>query len=139
MRSPVQKTLLASLAGVLKPIVKLLLRAGVGYVEFVAVVKWVFVQVATEEFGVRGRPTNISRVSAVTGISRKEVRRVREDISLGRWSPSMEGNPANVVVHYWHFDPDFSYSPGRPRPLQFEGPGGFAELVLRYVGVILPG
>jgi hypothetical protein len=51
----------------------------------------------------------------------------------------MEGNPANVVVHFWHFDPEFSIAPGRPRPLPFDGPGGFTDLVLRYVGDIPPG
>src|SRR5690606_36949540 len=32
-----------------------------------------------------------------------------------------------------------STAPGDPRPLPFEGPGGFAELVRRYVGDIPPG
>lgn len=108
MRSPFQVAVLSSLQGVLLPIVKLMLRCGVGCSEFVAVVKTVFVQAATEDYGLRGRPTNVSRVAAMTGLSRKEVRRIRSEKGSQRWTRDMEVTPANTVLHYWHFDPDFA-------------------------------
>jgi uncharacterized protein DUF6502 len=136
MRSPLQQALLSSLASILKPIVKLMLQAGVGSSEFSTVAKSVFVQVASAEYGFRGRPTNISRVSAMTGISRKEVSRIKTETQIGRWNPDMETSPANSVIHFWHFDPEFSESPGKPRPLPVDGTRSFTTLVKRYAGDI---
>lgn len=140
MRSPIQETLLFSLAAVLRPIARLLLQAGLGSAEFVAVAKSVFVQVATDEFGLRGRPTNVSRVSAMTGISRKEISRIRAaGPVVDKWTPDLESNPVNTVIHYWHYDPDFSERPGEPRPLRLQGKCSFETLVSRYAGDIPPG
>ena len=139
MRSHIQDALLSALESILKPTVKLLLQSGIGYSEFVAVAKSVFVQVATDEYKRRGRPANFSQVSAMTGISRKEVSRIRKPTTDDRWTPSMESTPVNTVLHEWHFDPDFSDGSGNAKPLQFEGPLSFSTLVSRYVGDIPPG
>src|SRR6185436_8914173 len=135
MRSRLQQTLLVSLATVLKPLVRLMLQAGLGSSEFIAIAKSVFVHVATEEFGLRGRPTNVSRVSAMTGISRKEIVKIRSDGPIERrLTPDLESTPTNTVIHFWHYDPEFSFSPGKPRPLVFSGPSSFATLVKKYAG-----
>lgn len=139
MRSAVQQTLLECLAPILRPLVRLLLSAGVGYVEFAAVAKSIFVQVASESFGLRGRPTNVSRVSAMTAISRKEVTRIRKHDSSDRWTPNMETTPANTVIHHWHYDPKYSLAPGDPKPLPFQGAESFSSLVAEYAGDIPPG
>ena len=68
---------------VMRPIVRILLRYGIGYREFVEVVKTAFVDVASSDFGLRGRPTNISRVAVMTGLARKEVKRLRDKLSSG--------------------------------------------------------
>ena len=53
------------------------MKCGMTWKEFSAISKSVFVETATDEYGIRGRPTNISRVSVLTGISRKEIKRRR--------------------------------------------------------------
>lgn len=111
-----------------------------GSSEFIAVAKSVFVHIASEEFGLRGRPTNISRVSALTGISRKEIRRIRAEGPISRrWTPVLESNPASQVLHHWHYDPAFSLQPGKPKALPFEGLTSFSSLVAKYAGDIPPG
>jgi len=140
MRSRLQETLLVSLATVLRPLARLMLQAGLGSSEFIAVAKSVFVHVATEEFGLRGRPTNVSRVSAMTGISRKEIAKIRTDGPIERrLTPDLESTPTNTVIHYWHYDPEYSSAPGKPRPLPFSGSTSFATLVAKYAGDIPPG
>lgn len=139
MRSSIQEALLVSLTSVLKPLVKLMLLLGVSYREFDAIARGVFVDVATEEYGLRGRPTNMSRVSAITGISRKEVSRLRDKTAARRWSPLSQVNPAAMVLHYWHHDADFCVAPDEARPLPFQGPSSFAALVSRYGGDIPAG
>lgn len=137
MRSSLQEALLVALASVLKPIVRLLLHAGVGYLEFCGVAKSVFVVVASEEYGLRGRPTNMSRVSAMTGISRKEVSRLRQAGSFEE--PMLQTNPANAVLHHWHYDTDYCLAPGVPKPLPSDGSESFSTLVARYAGDIPAG
>ena len=139
MRSKIQDALLSALEAILRPIVKLMLQSGISYSEFASVAKSVFVQTATAEYKRRGRPANFSQVSAMTGISRKEVSRMRKWESQGRWTPSMEASPVNAILHEWHFDPDFSDGSGNARALAFEGTRSFSTLVSRYVGDIPAG
>jgi hypothetical protein len=139
VRSEIQNALLSALGAILKPTVKLLLQSGIGYAEFASVAKSVFVQVATDDYKRRGRPANFSQVSAMTGISRKEVSKIRKPTSDMRWTPSMETSPVNTILHEWHFDPDFSDGAGTANALPFEGPLSFSTLVSRYVGDIPPG
>ena len=42
----------------LRPIVRLLLRSGIPWKDFAELVKTTYVEIATDEFGIRGRPTN---------------------------------------------------------------------------------
>src|SRR5688572_18021435 len=116
-----------------------MLQSGISYSEFAAVSKAVFIQVATADYKRRGRPANFSQVSAMTGISRKEVSRIRKGEWEGRWTPSMEVSPVNTILHEWHFDRDFSDGAGNARALPFEGANSFSTLVSRYVGDIPAG
>jgi hypothetical protein len=75
----------------------------------------------------------------MTGISRKEVSKIRKPPDDTRWTPSMETSPVNTILHEWHFDADFSDGAGKANPLPFEGPVSFSTLVARYVGDIPPG
>ena len=77
MQNDIQRQILGAILLVLKPLARALLRAGVGYREFSEIAKTAFVETATVDYGLRGRPTNISRVAVMTGLTRKEVRRIR--------------------------------------------------------------
>jgi hypothetical protein len=139
VRSQIQDALLSALETILRPTIRLLLQSGIGYSEFAAVAKSVFVQVATDEYKRRGRPANFSQVSAMTGISRKEVSKIRKAQSDARWTPNMEASPVNTLLHQWHFDADFSDGAGTAKALPFEGPLSFSALVSRHAGGIPPG
>jgi hypothetical protein len=139
VRSKIQDAALSALESILRPIVKLMLQSGISYSEFSSVAKSVFIEAATEDNKRRGRPANFSQVSAMTGISRKEVSKIRKLGALERWTPNMESSPVNTVLHEWHFDPDFSDGEGTAKTLPFEGPLSFSTLVSRYAGDIPPG
>jgi hypothetical protein len=132
VKSGIHEALLSALEAILRPIVKLLLQSGISYSEFASVAKSVFIQIATDDYKKRGRPANFSQVSAMTGISRKEVSRIRKGQSEQRWTPNMEASPVNTILHEWHFDPDFSDGAGTAKRLPFEGPLSFTTLVQRY-------
>lgn len=140
MRDNIQKQLLGAFLTVLKPVARILLRYGIGFREFSEIAKTAFVDVASSDFGLRGRPTNISRVAVMTGLTRKEVRRLRDKISAGQDTVIVKPTPMWDILHYWHADNEFLDSSGRPAKLAFAGQSkSFSSLVRRYGGDIPPG
>lgn len=122
------------------PIVRLLLRTGVGYREFSEVVKLAFVDVASRDYGIRGRQTNISRVAVMTGLTRKEVKRVRMNLTTDDAHTRIRVSPGQEILHFWYQDPDFLGKDGLPFPIPYEGGGAsFLTLAKRYGGDIPPG
>ncbi len=126
--------ILDALGRLLEPIVLLLLKSGITWREFSDLAKVKFVQVATNEFGIRGRPTNASRVAILTGIDRRDVRKLRTESSEQPvFAPGFMSKPTQVLDGWFH-DPDFRGPSGEPRELQVsEGDDSFAALVRRYV------
>ena len=120
------------------PIARWLLRSGVTWKEFSELARSVFVRVATDEFGVRGRPTNVSRVALLTGLSRRDVRRARDADAPGSTAGSEQSlNTATRVLSGWHLDVEFLDDLGQPRVLPETEPGpSFAALLRRYAGDI---
>ncbi len=140
MQSALQKRILDGVLLMLRPMAKLMLRCGVSYTEFADLAKVAFVNVAAEEFGIRGRQTNASRIAVMTGLSRKEVKRIKE---LGEDLPNSDfvrETPGSVVLQHWHTNPDFTDEQGNPRVLPFKGgEHSFSALVAMCAGDIPPG
>jgi len=125
---------------VMRPVVRILLRYGIGYREFAELTKTAFVDIASSDFGIRGRPTNISRVAVMTGLTRKEVRRLRDKIATGDASVAVKTTPFEQVLHHWHAQTDFTDANGVPKPLPFAGEEhSFTALVKRFGGDIPAG
>jgi hypothetical protein len=122
----------------LVPIARWLLRSGVSWKEFAELARTVFVRVATDEFGVRGRPTNVSRVALLTGLSRRDVRRARDADAAGSAASTEQSlNTASRVLSGWHLDVEFLDVRGQPRVLAEAGVGPtFGALLRRYAGDI---
>lgn len=112
------------------------MRSGIGYREFAEVSKTAFVNVAAEDYGLRGRPTNSSRVAVITGISRKEVARIRAR-GPGISEENIPVAPAAEVLHKWNTDAAYLDNDAEPRPLAFDDKAvSFASLVATSVGDI---
>ncbi len=140
MQNDIQRQILGAFLLALRPIARIFLRFGMGFREFSDIAKTAFVDVATNEYGLRGRPTNISRVAVMTGLTRKEVRRVREKIEKGDQSVVVKSTPLSEMLHRWHADNEYLDSAGRPIVLQFSGEGvSFSSLARKYGGDIPPG
>jgi hypothetical protein len=140
MQDDTQKRILGAFLVVLRPIARILLRFGIGFREFSEIAKTAFVDVASSDYGLRGRPTNISRVAVMTGLTRKEVKRLRDKLSSGEDRLAVRSTPMCEVLHRWHAEEDFNDNCGRPAELPFAGKfPSFADLVRRYGGDIPPG
>jgi len=119
----------------LRPLVRLLLRNSIPYRTFSDIAKRVYVDVAMEEFGIPGRKQSKSRVSIITGLSRKEVLRVRRLPATDDLGAVERYNRAARVIGGWVRDPRFHREAGRPMELPFEGDAAcFGELVKTYSG-----
>ena len=123
----------------LRPVARWLLKSGVTWKEFAELSRAIFLDVAEREFGLRGRPTNVSRIALLTGMTRREVRRYRETAAPITSDERADDdlNHASRVLAGWHLDADFIDAVGRPRPLPADGnDASFAQLVRRYAGDI---
>ena len=121
----------------LKPIASFLMKCGMTYREFADISKSAFVEVAGEEYGIKGRQTNVSRVSLLTGISRKEIKRQREFLEQQQEGPAGKTTDATRVLSGWYQDVDFVDANGQPLVLPVDGKGAtFTELCARYAGDI---
>lgn len=140
MQGKIKERVLQAFLLVMRPIVRILLRYGIGYREFAEVVKTSFVEVASSDFGLRGRPTNVSRVAVMTGLTRKEIKRIRDKIASGDSNISVKTTPLSDVLHHWHAQAEFTDASGAPRILPFSGGrGSFSSLVKQFGGDIPAG
>jgi len=140
MQNDIQRQILSAVLLVIRPIARALLRAGIGYREFAEICKTAFVDVAGKDYGLRGRPTNISRVAVMTGLTRKEVRRIRDKSEVGDEIGLVKLTPMGQVMHRWFTEEKFLAENGSPVVLPFDGAGSsFSSLVKDYGGDIPPG
>jgi len=130
-----QNAIYAAILRILRPLVRLLLRHGVPFGTFADLAKRVYVEVALEEFGIPGRKQTHSRVSVLTGLSRKEVLRVTRLERPDDAETADRYNRASRVIGGWVRDERFHEGSGNPAPLPVEGEGAtFSGLVKEYSG-----
>jgi Family of unknown function (DUF6502) len=113
-----QLLIASALKRVFKPFVKLMLANNLTYTFAIDVIKGLFVEVADKDFSIDNKRQTDSRISLISGVHRKDVRRLRE------YSPEVdEVMPANIslgsqVIALWNANPDYLNEAGRPKPLQ---------------------
>lgn len=130
-----RKVLFNAILTVLRPLARVLLRNGGTYKDFAELAKWIFVDVAREDFTLPGRKQSASRISVVTGLTRKEVARQLDIESPDDSALSRQYNRAARVIAGWRRDPEFLSADGRPAPLAFSDTApSFTTLVREYSG-----
>ncbi len=96
--------------------------------------KTTYVEVASRQFGKRGRPTNVSRTAVLTGLARREVRKQRERIATAPEAWTAYVSKASLVLAAWHQEPDFLRPDGKPALLPVLGEGATFATLLRRCG-----
>ena len=126
------KSLVAALRTLLRPLVRLLLAHGITLPTLTALLKSLYVEVAERELPIPGKPQTDSRISLLTGIHRKDIRRLRQE------SPDDEVIPASVavgtqLVARWIGEPEYLDAGGAPKALPIRksqgGEASFEQLV----------
>jgi hypothetical protein len=106
----------APLARLLRPLVRLLIRSGITFPMLSELLRELYVNVAEYDFALQGKEQTDSRVSLLTGIHRKEVRRLRGAGAPVNTVPATVSQTSRILAR-WLADPDFTGSDGRPLPL----------------------
>lgn len=135
--SEAKKKLMSAALRVLNPLVRILLRYEISHTEFVELAKRAYVDVAYDYFTIPKRKQTYSRVSVLTGLSRKEVMRLAEGRETQIEKAKGSINRAARVIQGWVTDVDFLDANRQPLvlPLRGELPS-FETLVERYSGDI---
>jgi hypothetical protein len=103
----------------LLPVVRFCLGRSLRLKEVLVLVKKAYLEAAEEEILRAGEQVSESRLSAMTGVHRHDVKKLRgegEPLSSG---PSL----ATRIVGHWQSDERFTTKAGRPRVLSAEGVG----------------
>ncbi|MHB1198340.1 MAG: DUF6502 family protein [Polaromonas sp.] len=128
--------LVLALRRVLRPMVNLMLARGITYPYLADLLKALFVQVADKDFRIDSKPPTDSRVSLVSGVHRKEVNRLRQEMaSDAEIVPSVVSLGAQLVA-VWLGSSQYLDANNRPRPLaRFVSEGGDMSFEALVAGV----
>lgn len=136
MTDSIEIAIKSSLIKLFTPLIRILLRYSISYGVFVDLAKQVYVQVAQEdEFQLPGRKQTNARISVLTGLTRKEVLRIKRLPSIENQDFNPRYDRTVRVISAWNRENEFTNSKGRPVSLPLEGlAGSFSSLVRQYSG-----
>ncbi len=132
VKSADASVLFSALHHLLRPLVRMLLDRGVSFDRFVDVARKVYVDVAAREMALPNRKQTVSRISVLTGLSRKEVVRCQEEPLDAVDDGSF--NRAARVMNGWLQAYPMEGTASGAAPLPMEGRDSFAEVVRRFSG-----
>lgn len=110
-------TLVAALRHLLRPLVQLLVARGITYPMLAEMLKETYVDVADRNFRLGEAPPTDSRVSLLSGVHRKDVRRLRGQVAVDAESMPTSVALGAQLVAAWTAKREFRDAKGRPRPL----------------------
>ena len=139
MNNAINQILTESALKILHPLIRVMIRNGFACGSFEELVRKTYVEEAFTAGIKNNQKTTISSVSAQTGLSRKEVKRLNELEQTGSADIEQKYNRAIRVISGWVNDKRFIDSRGKTRVLALnDDNGSFAELVKLYSGDITP-
>ena len=91
-------SVVAAIRRVMRPLVRMLVSQGITYPFFTDMLKSIFVETASGEFTLDGKRPTDSRLTLLTGVHRKDIRRLlREPLALPR-TPSQGGDQSFAAL-----------------------------------------
>ena len=138
MDMQVHQSLHQAVLKLLRPLVGVLLNHGVSHGAFAELGRQAFVEEGFAHMARGGNRPTVSGVAALTGLSRKEVKRLNEADDDALSAAVQRRNRAIQVLSGWVNDAEFQVA-GKPSRLMLDGAKvTFADLVKRYSGDITP-
>lgn len=139
MDMPIHQVLSYAVLRILRPLARVLLSHGMAYGAFAELARRAFADEGFLLIERSGKRPTVSAVSAITGMTRKEVSRLREAAPDTNAEVARRYSRAIRVISGWLSDREFCGADGEPAALPQDGDtGSFTALVKRYSGDIPP-
>ncbi|VAW48662.1 hypothetical protein MNBD_GAMMA03-1379 [hydrothermal vent metagenome] len=141
MKNTLQQALTRSATKILRPLARIMIRNGVSCGTFEELVRKAYVDEAFALNEEKKGKITVSSISAQTGLSRKEVKRLHDlNSEPSDSSNKQKYNRATRVISGWINDQRFTNHNGQPTPLKLNhnDSHSFATLVKLYSGDITP-
>ena len=136
-----KREFVAAVSRMLRPMVRHLIAQRVTYPMLMQLLKETYVDVAEAEFALPFKRQTDSRLALVTGVTRKEVSRLRRRRKLAPAPVALEDNLVTHVIGRWMAGPPYASADGTPQRLPYESErstvASFARLV-RDLSVDIP-
>lgn len=132
--SPLRSVLLSALHRVLSPVVRVMLAHEITLPMAIELLKRVFVEVAERDFRLDNKASTDSRISLITGVHRKDVKRLRELPHVATNLPPKISLSAQIVAT-WITGAPWLDENGQPRPLPRLARGGDASFETLVAGI----
>jgi len=128
------KHLTTAVLTIFKPLVSLMLRSGISFGEASTLLKQAYVKEAENELQASGEKRTTSRISILTGLTRKDVASLRKKTSPQDLK-TVNHNRAIRVIGGWNGDSKYCNDEGNAKVLQIQGCSeSFESLVNKYSG-----
>jgi hypothetical protein len=130
--SETRKQLLYALRRILRPIVRILIRAGVRFDEFAELARGVYVETAVRDGIEHSAIPTRERIAVVTGVTRHQVDYyIDNEGALPLADPTL-ATALVEILQKWHTDSQYVGPYGIPLELEFDSPPGrcFRSLVM---------
>lgn len=139
MKETLLQTLSSSAYKILRSLIRVMIRNGVSCGTFEELVRKAYVDEAFAQGVNSNKKMTISSVSAQTGLSRKEVKRLKELENFLSAGSQEKFNRATRVLSGWIHSSEFIDESGNPKELSLgEETPSFNELVKQHSGDITP-
>jgi len=115
--------LVSAIKKILRPLVKLMLSYQITYPYLIGILKSIYVDVAENEFQVDDKRPSDSRINLLTGVHRKDVKRLRAEGSQKFEIPENISIGAQLVGE-WLGSKEFIDSKGKPKTLPLKPGAG---------------
>lgn len=130
---PPPALLLRALNSLLRPVVQLCIQTGVTFPAINDLLRALYVDVGINDVLIDPNARTDSRVSLITGVHRKEIRRIREAPETLDIGESASLSLSSRVVARWLASPALTDATGRPSPLRRAGPAPSLEALVATV------
>jgi len=123
--------LVHTLRNVLRPLARILFRAGVRFDEFVELLRGIYVEITIRDAIEAGQKISTGRISILSGVSKRDVERLISADDWLRIPKPTDAAALAAVLHRWHTDSAFLGPYGVPLELPLTGQGNrnFTDLV----------
>src|SRR5215510_8662572 len=131
MQKTSRDQLLYAFRRVLRPLIRILVRSGFRYDDFLELVRGVYVETAVRDGLGDGRKPTRAKLSLSTGVPRRDVDRFIDHAGALTSAPKTLTATLAEILNKWHTDPHFVGPYGIPLELEVRGQKSrsFTELV----------